>query len=668
MDEGRQHDTLTRQIRYHAHRYYVLDDPEISDSAYDALFDQLLSLETKHPHLVTPDSPSQGVGAPPSGQFSAVVHELPMLSLDKCTTREEMESWVNRCNQHLGETITDWMCEPKIDGVAVSLMYENGTLVRAASRGDGTTGEDLTGNVRTIRSVPLTLNASNPPARVEIRGEIYIPLPAFRRFNEQAAAREERPMINPRNGASGSLRQQDPRITAARPLAMYCYSIGLRSDDISIHSHNEVLEALSSWGCLVTPGARRVRSLASCMEYIAEIGEQRSNLNFDIDGVVVKVNNLSVQQRLGALSHSPRWAIAFKYPSEEVVTELIDVEFSVGRTGTITPVGKLQPVFVGGVTVSNVTLHNMDEIARLELQIGDRVVVRRAGDVIPQITKRIGPSDAVEPRSIELPSHCPSCGTPVVRPKGEIRTRCPAGLTCDAQRKESLKHFSSRTALDIRGLGDKIVEQLVDEGLVSTIPDLFTLEQDDVAKLNRMSDATAAKLLDSIRSSKETTFAKFIFGLGIPEVGQSTARDLANRFATLPRLMDATTEQLSAIGGIGDVVAERIREFFQVDTHRATAEQLVSLGVRWQSDEESTVQPLQGQTWVVTGKMQSMTRAEVEARLRDFGAKVSATVSSRTSCVVVGENAGSKLTKAQALDVRVMNEDELAEFIQTFET
>lgn len=662
---------LRRLVRHHNHRYYVLDSPEIADAEYDVLYDELVALEAAHPDLVTGDSPTQRIGASPLEQFNAVTHEVAMLSLDKCNTHEELADWIQRCRGRLDEgEALDFVCEPKVDGVAVALTYENGRLVLGATRGDGQTGEDITANVRTVGAVPLIMREDSGhafPPRIEVRGEIYMPVAEFEAFNEQARRRDEKTLVNPRNGAAGSLRQLDPKVTASRPLTMYCYSIGWVEGAWQPVTHMEALERLSAWGFRVNPDARAVGGLAGCLGYVEEMLERRDSLGYDIDGVVIKVNDLDQQVRLGAVTRKPRWAIAFKYPAEEATTTLTGVEFQVGRTGAITPVARLEPVFVGGVTVSNATLHNMDEVRRLDIRVGDTVMVRRAGDVIPQVVSVIEAKRPADALAVALPDGCPSCGSPIVRPDSEAVARCSAGPEiCPAQRKERLRHFASRLALDIEGLGDKLIEQLVDKEQVTVAADLFRLQQDELIRLERMGAKSAEKLLAAIERSRETTLARFIYALGIREVGEATAQSLASHFGDLEPLRRAEVAELEQVADVGPVVAGNIHRFFADVENARAVDALLEAGVRWPAvTVDAGPQPLVGQTWVLTGTLESLTRDAAKAELVALGAKVSGSVSKKTSQVVAGPGAGSKLDKARELGVPVMNEAEFLDVLQS---
>lgn len=658
---------LRALIHHHNHRYHVLDDPEIADAEYDALFDELTGLETEHPDWITQDSPSQRVGDTPLSEFTSVTHERPMLSLDKCTTTQELADWLLRCRNRLGEEPTIALfCEPKIDGVAVALVYVEGVLTLAATRGDGQTGEDITANVRTIGSVPLKLAAKNGrpaadvPPRMEVRGEIYMPLADFERFNEQARANDQKPLINPRNGAAGSLRQLDPKLTAQRPLTMYAYSVGWVEGDWQPLSQSEVLERLADWGFRVNSESGRFEELDDVQRYVDDLLARRDALGYAIDGTVIKVDSLDQQRRLGAVTRKPRWAVAYKYPAEEATTKLLDVEFQIGRTGAVTPVARLEPVFVGGVTVSNATLHNMDEVARLDLHIGDKVLVRRAGDVIPQVVSVISSRRKRNAEAISLPRSCPVCGSPIVRADDEAVARCSGGIKrCSAQRKESLKHFASRLALDIEGLGDKLIEQLVSVELVAEPADLFGLEQAALVGLERMGEKSAGKILRSIESSRTTTLPRFIYALGIREVGEATAQNLADHFGDLDSLVAADAAALENVDDVGPVVAANIAAYFANTETLGVVQRLRKAGVSWpnvQPAARAAELPLAGQTWVLTGTLERLTRDEAKARLQRLGAKVAGTVSKKTHRVVAGPGAGSKLSKAQSLDVPVLDE------------
>lgn len=659
---------LRRRIDHHNRRYHQLDDPEIPDQEYDRLFDRLLEIESQHPQLVTPDSPSQRVGSELLGGFQEVRHLIPMLSLEKVSNSEELERFDTRIRKRLqqDEPVT-YACEPKMDGVAVSLLYEQGLLSRAATRGDGYTGEDITHNVKTVRDVPLRLRGDDLPARLEVRGELYMTRSGFARMNEEAARNGEKHFVNPRNAAAGTLRQLDARITAGRPLTLFCFSTGLVEGVELPGELSRILDQLSQWGLPVNPLRSKVQGIAACEDYCDEILERRDELDYDIDGVVIKVDRFDQQEALGFNARSPRWAIAYKFPAEEVATQLLDVEFQVGRTGTLTPVARLEPVFVAGATVSNATLHNMDEIARLGLRIGDRVIIRRAGDVIPKVVSVIIGERPEDSREIEVPSTCPVCGSELEQVEGEVLIRCTGGLVCRAQRIQSLIHFASRNAMDIDGLGVKLIEQLVEAGHLETVADIYRLEAATLSNLERMGEKSAANLIAAIDDSRSTELQHFLFALGIREVGQATARNLARHFGSLEAVMDAGEEALQSVPDIGAVVAGHIAAFFAEPHNREVIHELLSLGVSPESaapqmDEAGA--PLAGQTWVLTGSLESLSRDEARALLESLGAKVSGSVSKNTSRVVAGPGAGSKLEKAESLGVAVMDEAGLLELFQ----
>ena len=664
--------SLRDQLNHHLHRYHVLDAPEIADAEYDALFDELLSIEADYPQLHSESSPTQRVGAPALDQFEKVQHARPMLSLDKATTREELAQWMQRCRNRLvdggGEPLT-FTCEPKIDGVAVALIYEHGELTLAATRGDGNEGENISANVKTIGSIPLKLTGNVPP-RVEVRGEIYIPVEQFKRFNAGALARGDKPMVNPRNGAAGSLRQLDSKITAARPLTMFCYSLGGSEGDWQPESQQEVLDTFATWGLRTNPALEAVADLDECLDYIQRLEQRRDTLGYEIDGVVIKVNSLNQQQALGAVTRKPRWAIAYKFAAQEATSVVEQVDFQVGRTGAITPVARLQPTFVGGVTVTNATLHNMDEIARLDLHIGDRVMIRRAGDVIPQVASVVLSQRPEDARAIDLPRGCPSCGSAIAREGEEVVARCTASRDlCPAQRKEGLKHFVSRLALDVDGLGDKLIDQLVDSALVSNAADLFALSRDQLISLERMGEKSADNLLASLESSKQTTLPRLIYALGIREVGEATAAGLARYFGDVEPLVKADLLTLEQVPDVGPVVAQSIVEFFAQEDQRALVAKLQEVGVTWPAIEVVAQEelPLAGQTWVLTGTLESLSRNVAKQRLIALGAKVAGSVSAKTTVVVAGPGAGSKLEKAQTLGVEVRTEAELLTLFESSE-
>lgn len=654
--------TMRATLRRYEYEYHVLDNPSVPDAEYDRLFHQLKALEIEHPELITADSPTQRVGAKPLAGFSQIRHEIPMLSLDNAFSDEEFYAFVKRIEDRLTRLPTPmtFCCEPKLDGLAVSILYVNGVLTQAATRGDGTTGEDITANIRTIRNIPLQLLTENPPARLEVRGEVFMPHAGFERLNEQALERGEKTFANPRNAAAGSLRQLDPNITSRRPLMLNAYSIGVAEGADLPETHYDRLQWLKSIGIPVNNEIRLCHGIDEVLAFYHDIQEKRSTLGYDIDGTVLKINDIALQQTLGFISKAPRWAIAYKFPAQEELTVLNDVEFQVGRTGAITPVAKLEPVFVAGVTVSNATLHNGDEIARLDIVIGDTVVIRRAGDVIPQIIGVLHERRPANAKPIVFPTQCPVCDSHIIRIEGEAVARCTGGLFCAAQRKEALKHFVSRKAMDIDGVGGKLIEQLVDRELVHTPADLFKLDLTTLTRLERMGAKSAENALNSLEKAKKTTLARFIFALGIREVGEATALNLANHFKTLEALQKADLAQLQAVQDVGEVVANRIFVFWREAHNVAVVEDLIAQGVHWETVEiqEAGDNLFKGKTVVLTGTLIQMGRTEAKALLQQLGAKVSGSVSSKTDFVIAGDAAGSKLTKAQELGVTVLTEEE----------
>lgn len=656
---------LRQQLAYHNYRYYVLDDPEIPDVEYDRLFRELQTLEQQSPALISPDSPTQRVGGEALSGFTQVRHEIPMLSLGNVFSEEELADFDRRVRQGLGIDEVEYSAEPKLDGLAISIRYENGLLVRAATRGDGATGEDVTHNVRTIHSVPLRLQGSDYPRVLEVRGEVYMDKAGFEALNARQREKGEKSFANPRNAAAGSLRQLDPRITATRPLTMYCYGVGVVEGGDLPATHSAILERLQHWGLRVCPDARVVQGVQGCSDYFQQIGARREALPYDIDGVVYKVNSLTQQRELGFVSRAPRWATAHKFPAQEEITILNDVEWQVGRTGALTPVARLEPVHVAGVMVSNATLHNPDEMARKDVRKGDTVIVRRAGDVIPEVVGVVlsqRPTGAVP---FTTPSHCPVCGSEVEQDEGEAVPRCSGGLSCAAQRKNAIRHFASRRAMDVDGLGEKLVEQLVDEKLIDDVADLFTLTVHQLAGLERMADKSAQNLVDALKKASNTTLERFLFALGIREVGESTARTLAKHFGKLAAIKEASEEQLLAVADVGPIVAHHIHTFFRQPHNIEVIDKLQRAGVHWPDLEvvEMGEQPLAGQIFVLTGTLSQMNRDEAKEKLMALGAKVSGSVSKKTSVVVAGEAAGSKLTRAEELGVAVWDEARLIELL-----
>ena len=646
---------LRRQLNEYSYRYHVLDDPIVPDAEYDRLFHELVELEHEYPELVTRDSPTQRVGEQPLSEFPEVTHEIPMLSLDNAFNNEDLEAFDKRVRDRLELAEVNYTAEVKLDGLAISLLYRDGKLVRAATRGDGTTGEDVTSNIRTIKSIPLALRTTGFPAGLEVRGEVFMSKSGFEELNNRQRAQEEKIFANPRNAAAGSLRQLDPRITAARPLQFFAHGIGSVDAGEIPASHFEILQSLKLWGLPVSAETERIAGIGKCMVFYRKIAAIRSQLPYEIDGIVFKVDDLEHQAELGFVSRAPRWAIACKFPPEEAVTEVLDIEVQVGRTGALTPVARLEPVRVGGVEVKNATLHNADEVQRKDVRVGDTVIVRRAGDVIPEVVRVIPEKRLEESQPFMMPDHCPVCGSPAERVEGEAVIRCTGGLYCREQTIQSIIHFASRAAMDIAGLGDKLVEQLVNEGLIRDISDLYQLDREKVAALERMGDKSAENLLQAIEASKNTRFDKFLYALGIREVGETTARNLAMNFQ-LDEIKEATQEDLCRIRDIGPVVAGNIVRFFQDERNRSIVDKLKNAKVRWDSMRVDNTADLQGKTFVITGTLASLSRNEAKERLISRGAKVSGSVSGRTDYLVAGENPGSKLDKAGDLDIIIIDE------------
>ena len=665
-DDAKRIGDLRRQIERHDYRYYVLDDPEVTDAAYDALMRELRELEAAHPDLVTPESPTQRVAGRPAAGFAEVVHALPMLSLDNAFSEDDLREFDRRVRERLDVERVDYSAEPKIDGLAISVRYEAGVYVRAATRGDGTRGEDVTANVRTIAALPLRLQGDPPPV-LEVRGEVYMARASFERLNARAAAAGEKTFANPRNAAAGSLRQLDPAVTASRALDVFFYGVGETGDWRAPDRHSGVITALRDFGLRTCPDATVVEGLDGCLGYYDRIGRARADLDYDIDGVVYKVDRLDWQRELGYVARAPRWAIAHKFPAQEEVTQVQDVDFQVGRTGALTPVARLKPVFVGGVTVSNVTLHNMDELERKDVRIGDTVVVRRAGDVIPEVVRVLVERRPADARRVRLPKTCPVCGSHVTRDEGEAVARCSGGLVCSAQRREALLHFASRRAMDVDGLGERIVEQLVESGRVQTPADLYGLTADELASLERMGAKSAANLVEAIAASRRTSLARFLYALGIRDVGEATALALANHFGRLDALMAASYEDIQQVRDVGPVVARHVRDFFDEPHNLAVIASLRRAGVEWPEGDPAPSTPVEGpltgEVLVITGTLASMTRDQARDAARAAGATVTDSVSRKTTLLVAGTEAGSKLRKANDLGVRVADEREFLALI-----
>lgn len=657
---------LKAMLRKYEHHYHVLDEPLVPDAEYDRVMNQLKNLEWQYPELITPDSPTQRVGAKPLEGFAQVTHQIPMLSLDNAFSDEDLDGFLRRIEDRLTLNIEqlDFCCEPKLDGLAVSILYVDGVLTQAATRGDGFTGEDITANIRTIRNIPLKLNTPTPPARLEVRGEVFMPQKGFEALNERALEKGEKIFANPRNAAAGSLRQLDPRITYQRPLEFNAYSIGAyESDDELPTTHFARLQWLKELALPINGEIVLARGRKALLAFYQQIQQKRSNLGYDIDGTVLKVNEIALQEQLGFVSRAPRWAIAYKFPAQEEMTILNDVEFQVGRTGAITPVAKLEPIFVAGVTVSNATLHNGDEIERLGIAIGDTVIIRRAGDVIPQVVGVVAERRPENAKKIHFPTACPVCHSAVVRVEGEAVARCTGGLFCAAQRKEALKHFVSRKAMDIDGVGEKLIEQLMERELIHTPADLFKLDHTTLMRLERMGEKSANNALQSIEKAKNTTLPRFLFALGIRDVGEATAQNLANHFGTLAAIRQADFESLKQVQDVGDVVANRIVRFWQEPHNVEVVEDLIAQGVNWQDivQQEIADNPLKDKTVVLTGTLTQLTRDQAKAILQQLGCKVAGSVSAKTDYLIAGEKAGSKLAKAQELGVKILSEQDLVQ-------
>jgi DNA ligase (NAD+) len=663
---------LRRLIQHHAHRYYVLDAPEIPDAEYDRLFQELQAIEAAHPELRTPDSPTQRVLGQVLEGLVPVRHVVPMLSIqtETDTTAAGAYAFDARVRRELGlgpdDRPVEYVAELKFDGLAINLRYEHGVLVLAATRGDGETGEDVTQNIRTIGQIPLRLFGAEPEV-LEVRGEVYMKRSDFERLNERQREKGEKTFVNPRNTAAGAVRQLDPAVTAQRPLSFYAYGLGeVRGWDVP-PTHSAVLDAFVAMGLPVCEHRRVVQGAAGLVAFHDEMSRLRDSLDFDIDGVVYKVNSLALQRRLGFKSREPRWAVAHKYPAQEQATQLNGIEVQVGRTGKLTPVAKLEPVFVGGTTVSNATLHNLFEMRRKGVRIGDRVIVRRAGDVIPEVVGRVpGPRASYVP-NFRMPRHCPVCGSAVVREKGSVEHRCTGGLFCAAQRKQALLHFAGRRAMDIEGLGEKLVDQLVDGGFIRTLPDLYGLRVEQLAALERMGDKSARNLVDALEKSKHTTLARFLFALGIRHVGEATARDLARHFGALDRILDATVEDFLHVSDVGPVVAQSLHAFFAEPHNREVIAQLRDAGVHWEEGEPrraAAASALAGKTFVLTGTLPTLKREQAKEMLEAAGAKVAGSVSKKTDYVVAGEEAGSKLDKARELGIAVLDEAGMLELLR----
>ncbi len=657
------------KLRHHAHQYYVLDDPDVPDAEYDRLYHQLVLLEEKNPQFITSSSPTQRVGAKPLTAFDQIQHQMPMLSLDNVFNEEALQAFYQRLQDRLNSKDEIMLtAEPKLDGLAISLRYQNGELVYAATRGDGLTGENVTQNVRTMQSVPLRLLGESYPDVLEVRGEIFMPKAGFEKLNQQAREKGEKEFANPRNAAAGSLRQLDPSITATRPLSLYCYSTGIVEGGSLADTHYEILQQLRKFGLPICDEVKLVQRVESCLAYYKNILKRREGLAYDIDGIVYKVNSISQQKTLGFVARAPRWAIAHKFPAQEEISKIIEVDFQVGRTGAITPVARLQPVFVGGVTVSNATLHNMDEIRRKDVRVGDQVIIRRAGDVIPEVV-RVVPNSRTKPLAeIQMLTNCPVCHSSVEQIEGEAAARCTGGLFCRAQRAQAIKHFSSRKAMDIDGLGEKLVDQLVKQDLVRTAADLYQLTEKTLTTLDRMGEKSAINLLEALEDSKRPALSRFIYALGIREVGEATARNLAKEFNTLAMLQLATFEQLIEVQDVGPIVAKHLVTFLSQKHNQDVLKKLLAAGIKIEHIEQRAVDDQQnnvftGKTVVITGTLPTLTRSEAKEKLLAAGALVTGSVSAKTDYLLAGDKAGSKLTKASSLSVPIIDESTMLDML-----
>ncbi len=645
--------------------YYVKDEPVIPDAEYDRYMQELTAIENEYPELVTDSSPTQRVGAVPLDSFPEIRHEVPMLSLGNAFDADEMTAFDRRIRDKLEKDNIEYVAETKLDGLAVSILYEDGLFIRAATRGDGTTGEDVTLNVKTIKSIPLSLLDGKYPERVEIRGEVFMSHDGFRKLNENQKGKGEKLFVNPRNAAAGSLRQLDSRITSERHLSFFAYGVGIVEGGVLPESHAELLSRLKTWGVPVSPETKVMRKLAACFEFYESIASRRSSLGYDIDGVVFKVNRLDQQDIMGTVSRAPRWAIAYKFPPEEELTEILDIEIQVGRTGALTPVARLKPVFVGGVTVTNATLHNEDELKRKDVRIEDIVIVRRAGDVIPEVLKVVMEKRPADAKVFKMPSNCPICGSDVEREEGEAVIRCSGGLYCSAQQVQAIIHFASRRAMNIDGLGDKLIEQLVEKGLINNVSDLYKVTQEQLTELERMAEKSATNIIEALNDSKETTLDRFIYALGIREVGDATARSLANHFGNLSAIQSASQEMLEDVTDIGPIVAKHIVTFFSQSHNQDVINDLLTAGLHWPNVKIKTELPLKGKTFVITGTLETLKRDEAKQRLIELGAKVSSSVSKKTDYVIAGNDPGNKAEKARQLEVEILDESTLLSLINS---
>ncbi len=664
-DINKQINYLKSVIREHDHRYYVLDDPQISDHEYDSLLRELKNLEDSHPELITSDSPTQRVGGSPISEFNQIQHSKPMLSLGNAFGIDELEAFNKRINDTLDANDVEFNAELKFDGLAVTILYENGIMKYAATRGDGSVGEDVTHNIKTIKTIPLKLHGENHPRTFEVRGEVLMDKDDFKELNEYQISLGQKTFANPRNAAAGSLRQLDPKITAKRKLKFYAYSLGQVDQDLELTNHTDILEYIHNAGIPISSYSQRVVGINQMQHFYEDILKKRNNLPFDIDGIVYKVNSIKNQENLGYVSKAPRWAIAYKFPAEEAETVVNDINVQVGRTGVVTPVARLQPVFVSGVTVTNATLHNEDEMLRKDIRIGDSVIVRRAGDVVPEVVRVIKEKRPSTAKVFKMPQYCPICNSQVIRIDGEAAQRCTGQLKCEAQAKQAISHYVSRKAMNIEGLGAKIIDHFFEKGMIKNISDIYQLDYEEIQKMEGFGEKSAENLKDAIELSKNTTLAKFIYALGIRNVGEATSKDIVKKLGTLENVMKATIDDFLEINDVGPVVAQSLHQFFKEDENKVIINNIIEFGVKWDDQVQNVTndQKLNQQTFVVTGTLENFSRDEIKELIENNGGKVSGSVSKKTSYVIIGDNPGSKADKAAELGVKIINEKQLMELL-----
>lgn len=664
-DINKQINYLKSVIREHDHRYYVLDDPQISDHEYDSLLRELKNLEDSHPELITSDSPTQRVGGSPISEFNQIQHSKPMLSLGNAFGIDELEAFNKRINDTLDANDVEFNAELKFDGLAVTILYEKGIMKYAATRGDGSVGEDVTHNIKTIKTIPLKLHGENHPRTFEVRGEVLMDKNDFKELNEYQISLGQKTFANPRNAAAGSLRQLDPKITAKRKLKFYAYSLGQVDRDLELTNHTDILEYINNAGIPISSYSQRVVGINQMQHFYEDILKKRNNLPFDIDGIVYKVNSIKNQENLGYVSKAPRWAIAYKFPAEEAETVVNDINIQVGRTGVITPVARLQPVFVSGVTITNATLHNEDEMLRKDIRIGDSVIVRRAGDVVPEVVRVIKEKRPSTAKVFKMPQYCPICNSQVIRIDGEAAQRCTGQLKCEAQAKQAISHYVSRKAMNIEGLGAKIIDHFFEKGMIKNISDIYQLDYEEIQKMEGFGEKSAENLRDAIELSKNTTLAKFIYALGIRNVGEATSKDIVKKLGTLENVMKASIDDFLEINDVGPVVAQSLHQFFQEDENKAIINNIIEFGVKWDDQALNVINELKlnQQTFVVTGTLENFSRDEIKELIENNGGKVSGSVSKKTSYVIIGDNPGSKADKAAGLGVKIINEEQLMELL-----